>query len=585
LPRRQILNARQRAALFDLPTDQETLLRHYTLADDDIEHIQSRRRAHNRFGFALQLCVFRYPGRLLQPGEVIASEITEFLAAQLGLNAYDLADYAHRAETRREHLADLREVYGYKMFTGRGARDLTDWLEVEAETAQSNADLAQRFVDRCRLSMMIVPAVTTVERLCADALVAAERRIETRIVDRLDDDAKRKLDGLLSEMVGDRITRFVWLRQFEVGGNSADACRLLNRLELLQGLHLKPAILDDIPPHRVTRLRRQGERYFADGLRDISSDRRLAILAVCAIEWAAAIADAIVETHDRIVGKTWREAKKICDAQVDAQKVTIEQTLRSFTELGSALLAARADGSDLNAAIVDHPGWAGLETLIAQSSKLTGALTADPLCRVKQGYRRFRRYVPRMLRALDIEAAPVSTSLLKAAQIVSGEAVSGVRPTGFLRKTSKWHRHLGAEPEGDDRLWEVAVLFHLRDAFRSGDIWLAHSKRYADLKQVLVPVEAAKSVPRMVVPFDPDVWIRDRKARQAHGLKRLAKAARDGAIPGGTIEDGILRVDRLKHDVPPEADELVLDLYRRLPDARITDILQDVEDEIGPVAV
>lgn len=535
MPRRQILNARQRAKLFDLPTDQEALLRHYTLADDDIEHIQSRRRAHNRFGFALQLCVFRYPGRLLVPGEVIPSEITEFLASQLGLNADDLADYAHRAETRREHLADLREIYGYKMFTGRGARDLADWLAVEAETAHSNADLAHRFVEQCRQSMMIVPGITTVERLCADALVAAERRIETRIVDRFDDDTKRKLDGLLSELVDDRITRFVWLRQFEVGGNSADACRLLDRLELLQGLNLKPAILDDIPPHRVSRLRRQGERYFADGLRDISSDRRLAILAVCAVEWTAAIADAIVETHDRIVGKTWREAKKICDAQVDAQKVTIEHTLRSFTELGSALLAARADGGDLDAAIADHPGWAGLESLIAQSSKLTGALAADPLTHVKLGYRRFRRYAPRMLRALDIKAASVSTSLLQAAQIVSGEAVLGARPTGFLRKASKWHRHLGAEPEGDHRLWEVAVLFHLRDAFRSGDIWLSHSKRYADLKQALVPVDAAKSVPRLVVPFDPDTWISDRKMRMADTLKRLAKAARIGTIPSGTI--------------------------------------------------
>ncbi len=193
----------------------------------------------------------------------------------------------------------------------------------------------------------------------------------------------------------------------------------------------------------LTRLRRQGERYFADGLRDISSDRRLAILAVCAIEWAAAIADTIVETHDRIVGKTWRGAKKICDAQVGSQKVTIEQTLRSFTELGAVLLAARADGSDLDAAITDHPGWEGLESLIAQSSKLTGTLAADLLSHVKQGYRRFRRYAPRMLRALDIEAAPVSTPLLQSTHIVSGGTPSTVRPTGFLRKTSKWHRHLG----------------------------------------------------------------------------------------------------------------------------------------------
>jgi hypothetical protein len=110
MPRRNILTDRQRAVLLDLPTDQTALLRHYTLADDDLEIIRARRRSHNRFGFALQLCALRYPGRLLAPGEVIPEAVTRFLAAQLGLSPYDLADYATREETRREHLAALREV-------------------------------------------------------------------------------------------------------------------------------------------------------------------------------------------------------------------------------------------------------------------------------------------------------------------------------------------------------------------------------------------------------------------------------------------------------------------------------------------
>lgn len=53
MPRRQILTERSRAALFDLPTDEPSLLRHYTLADDDIEHIRARRLAHNQLGFGL----------------------------------------------------------------------------------------------------------------------------------------------------------------------------------------------------------------------------------------------------------------------------------------------------------------------------------------------------------------------------------------------------------------------------------------------------------------------------------------------------------------------------------------------------
>ena len=114
MPRRVTLTDRQREALLHLPVDQGELLRHYTLSDEDLGHIRQRRRAHNRFGFALQLCVLRYPGRVLAPGELIPAQVSDFVAAQLGLTSDDLLLYAAREETRHEHLADLRRIYGYR---------------------------------------------------------------------------------------------------------------------------------------------------------------------------------------------------------------------------------------------------------------------------------------------------------------------------------------------------------------------------------------------------------------------------------------------------------------------------------------
>ena len=125
------------------------------------------------------------------------------------------------------------------------------------------------------------------------------------------------------------------------------------------------------------------------------------------------------------------------------------------------------------------------------------------------------------------------------------------------------------------------MLFQIREAFRSGDIWLAHSRRYADLKQALVPIEAARATPRLTMPFEPETWLADRKTRLQEGLERLAKAARAGAIAGGSIENGVLKVDRLTGTVPEEADAMVLDLYSRLPTVRITDLLLEVDDDIG----
>jgi len=291
--------------------------------------------------------------------------------------------------------------------------------------------------------------------------------------------------------------------------------------------------------------------------------------------------DTIVETHDRIVGKTWREAKSRCDASVAAAKSAMQDTLQGFSTLGSALLEAHGDEMPLENAVQISVGWPSLESLVATATQLTTKLAADPLAHVVHGYHRFRRYGPRMLRALDIRAAAVAEPLFNAAKIIGGTDKTVARPLTFLRRGSKWYRHLNAAGDDGLRLWEVAVLCHLRETFRSGDVWLAHSRRYGDLKDALVPVEVARAVPKLTMPLEPEDWLADRKRRLTDGLQRLAKAARIGAIPGGSIENGVLKIDRLTSAVPAEADALILDLYGRLPDVRVTDLLQEVDGDIG----
>ncbi len=104
MSRRHIFTERQRAALFDLPTDELSLLKFYTLGDDDLENIRQRRRPENRIGFALQLCALRYPGRALAPGEMIPREVLSFVGAQLGVPADALLTYATRRQTRQQHM-------------------------------------------------------------------------------------------------------------------------------------------------------------------------------------------------------------------------------------------------------------------------------------------------------------------------------------------------------------------------------------------------------------------------------------------------------------------------------------------------
>ncbi len=132
--------------------------------------------------------------------------------------------------------------------------------------------------------------------------------------------------------------------------------------------------------------------------------------------------------------------------------------------------------------IADGPGWEGLGDLVAKAAALASTAVSDPLNHVLGGYSRFRRYTPRMLRTLDIEASPAAEPLLEAVGVLRSDGTA--RPTDFLRPNSKWSRLL--RTQSDHRLWETAVLFHLRDAFRVGDVWLARSRRYGDIRKALL---------------------------------------------------------------------------------------------------
>ena len=224
--------------------------------------------------------------------------------------------------------------------------------------------------------------------------------------------------------------------------------------------------------------------------------------------------------------------------------------------------------------IAHGPGWEGLGDLVATAASLSNTIGSDPLDHVQAGYRRFRRYAPRMLRTLDIEASPVAKPCWKLWTPCAATARPG-RPTSSGRIRSGAGR-LRIQP--DRRHWETAVLFHLRDAFRSGDVWLARSRRYGDIRNALLSTRAVVDAECMPVPANPDDWLAERKAALDEGLRRLDIATRSGANSGVSIENGTLRIEKTEAGVPDGTGDLVLDLYRRIPDARITDILLEVDD-------
>ena len=77
---------------------------------------------------------------------------------------------ASRDETRREHALELQSVSGYRPFTIAEYRRLRGWLTDLALQTNKALALAEQLIESLRSQRVIVPAVTMIDRLCAEAL-------------------------------------------------------------------------------------------------------------------------------------------------------------------------------------------------------------------------------------------------------------------------------------------------------------------------------------------------------------------------------------------------------------------------------
>ena len=84
--RRSILSTAERENLLALPDTQEDLIRHYTFSESDLSLIRQRGGDANRFGFAVQLCLLRYPGHPLSANEAVLPPPLQWVGRQLRID-------------------------------------------------------------------------------------------------------------------------------------------------------------------------------------------------------------------------------------------------------------------------------------------------------------------------------------------------------------------------------------------------------------------------------------------------------------------------------------------------------------------
>lgn len=590
MPRRSVLTASQAAELLALPATDAERIRVYTFTPEELKLIRSRRGRSSRLGFAVTLAYMRYPGIVLGVGEQPDPGVLAIVAAQLGVDPQAWAGYARRRETRREHLVELAAKCGFQPFTAAHHRAWVTALEDIGVATEKGVVLAGELVAGLRAAKVLLPSTAVIERVCAEALTRADRRVYAALTDPLTDAHRERLDRLLTRREDTSLTWLAWLRQSPAKPNSRHMLDHIARLRAWTELDLPEEIDRVVHRNRLARIARQGAQMTPADLARFEPARRYATLVAQAVEGRATVTDEIIDLHDRIVGKMFNTARNKHGKAFTASGRAINDKVRLYARIGAALVNAKQAGTDPYAAIEKVIPWEAFVASITEATDLAQPEEFDYLHRIAENYTTLRRYTPALLEVLTLRAAPATGDLLAAIDTLRTMNANGARklpdeaPTGFIRK--RWEKLVRTAEGLDRRYYELAAMTELRNGLRSGDIWVKGSRQFKDFQDYLLPpavfteLRDRGQLPAAVAT-DPDHYLDTQLQELRTQLAAVNTLAGAGGLPDAVITDKGLKITPLETVVPQPAQTLIDRTAGMLPHVKITDLLQEVDDWTG----
>ena len=590
MPRRSILSASERDSLLALPDTQNELIRRYTFNDNDLALIRQRRGDANRLGFAVQMSLLRYPGQGLAVDGAVPAPMLRWIARQLRIDPACWPKYAERQETRREHLIELRAYLGLSPFGLGHYRQAVHTLAELAQQTDKGVVLAGSALDVLRRGRVIAPTLDVIERICAEAVTRANRRIYRALAEPLSNAHLERLDALLKRRDGSKLTWLAWLRQSPVKPNSRHMLEHIERLKALQAIELPPGTEHLVHQNRLLKIAREGAQMTPADLAKFEPQRRYATLVALVVEGMATVTDEIIDLHDRIIGKLFAVAKNKHQQQFQASGKAINDKVRLYGRIGQALLEAKRSGADPFAAIESVMPWDEFSASVAEAQKLAQPEDFDFLHRIGESYATLRRYAVEFLDVLKLRAAPAAKGLLDAIEVLRAMNADNARkvpagaPTEFIKK--RWEKLVMTADGIDRRYYELCALTELKNTLRSGDIWVQGSRQFKDFDEYLVPSEKfaalklATELP-VAIETDCDKYLADRLLLLEQQLEMVNRMAAADDLPDAIITESGLKITPLDTVVPDAAQALIDQTATMLPHVKITELLLEVDEWTG----
>jgi TnpA family transposase len=577
---------RQRLSQLPEVIPESDQIQYFTLTEEDQEQIQRQRRSENRLGFALQLCTLRYLGFCPDDLQQAPLDIVAFLAQQLQIPVESLTRYAQRTQTRTEHLQQIQSYLGFREPTAEDFKQLAKWQIERAMEHDSMTLLFQLAAEKLFSQKITRPGVTTLERMVATARGQATLKTYRLLKPLLTHQRRSFLNSLL---VADPIisnTRLNWLRRPATANSPSAILTALEKIRYLKQQQVHQWELPELHPNRLKFLARLAKKATNQSLQRFPAERRYPILVAFVQQMLLEITDEAVDLFICCLAETHSRARRDLQDFRQQAAVTLNDKVILLRQLGQVVLDPAVSDAQVRPDILNCISRDRLQQAIEECDRLIRPLQDESYDFFAHRYSYLRQFAPVFLDSLTFRSNRDPDPLLQAVALIRQLNGQGKRtvpldaPMAFV--SPQWQPLIhDREGQIQRRYYELCVLWELRRALRSGNLWLEGSRRYANPETYLIPQAQWTAIRTEICQTlgIPEVGAQRLSALTTelnHELVKFTKTIKTN--PRVRIEHQQLVLSPLEAESSSETLKALQKLIsRRLPLVDLTDLMIEVD--------
>ena len=581
----QFLSNQQRYQPLVLPQrfSDEEMVRDWTLTKHDYLEINKYRKQY-RLGIAIQLCAMRLYGRFLSQIQDLSPRVVNYLSNQLKLPPTLTLVIPDREATALKHRKRILTYLSFRKFDDKVASKLDRWIEEQANQGVLPSELFQKAERYLLLNRIVLPGPSTIERQIIRICGQAHTQLFERVFKQMPPELCKAIDELLQASDGNQRSYFNQLKEYPPSAKISSLKHYLERYHTLVSTGINEFDEQAIDGAFLNYLYRLTKRYSAKDIKRFKNHKRYALMVCFLLETRKVLLDHLVKMHDQYMMEMCRKTRNNHDKKHKEFRKKQKSAIDTILDTTHVLLEWPE-----NKPLYKHDLWHRVDEKHLLSSiedlYIFKRLEEQGYCDLLMNrYPSLRKYFTEFIH-LPFAVAKGTGPLLKAIELIRQldavdlKKLPNTAPISFVPKELR--KNLKDQAGNINRnVWEMGLALAMRDAFRSGDLYLPQSKQHVSFWELtLNDTSWDETLPTVYTQLQQPQphEVRDHILEQFNDSSSHAKQ-RFGLDDFAEIQNGKLKLKRYdKLELPDKVNRLQKVIDANMPTIRIEQLLMEVD--------